>query len=106
VHSLFPFYSGVVLYFAIILKTLLGKELFLLASFVGPCSFLLFLTLWHLDADFAILGRMWPVNVGLGFGLGRSYGDCDRQFNPNSVPGWRLSKPSSRHRVAEEREMG
>jgi len=46
-------------------------------------------------ADAVLLGRMWPVNIGLGFGLGRSYGDCDRQFNPNSVPGWRLSKPSS-----------
>jgi len=42
-----------------------------------------------------VLGRMWPVNVGLGFGLGRSYADCDRQFNPNSIPGWHLGKPSS-----------
>ncbi|SCZ95343.1 BZ3500_MvSof-1268-A1-R1_Chr11-2g03446 [Microbotryum saponariae] len=32
--------------------------------------------------------RPWPVLVGLGFGLGQGYSDCERVFNPAAVPGF------------------
>lgn len=34
--------------------------------------------------------RAWPVWLGTGFGLGAGYTDCERSFNPVSVPGVRL----------------
>lgn len=35
-------------------------------------------------------GRPWPVLLGLGFGLGQGYADCERVFNPAAVPGFRI----------------
>ncbi|KAI5475531.1 DUF543-domain-containing protein [Pseudohyphozyma bogoriensis] len=32
--------------------------------------------------------RPWPVLMGLGFGLGQGYSDCERVFNPAAVPGF------------------
>ncbi|WFD30372.1 Mitochondrial inner membrane organizing system component [Malassezia sp. CBS 17886] len=34
--------------------------------------------------------RAWPVWLGTGFGLGSAYTDCERSFNPVSVPGVRV----------------
>ncbi|KOS14809.1 hypothetical protein Malapachy_1038 [Malassezia pachydermatis] len=34
--------------------------------------------------------RSWPVWLGTGFGLGAGYTDCERSFNPVSVPGVRI----------------
>ncbi|KDE02324.1 hypothetical protein MVLG_07107 [Microbotryum lychnidis-dioicae p1A1 Lamole] len=36
--------------------------------------------------------RPWPVFVGLGFGLGQGYSDCERVFNPAAVPGFVIAK--------------
>lgn len=36
------------------------------------------------------IGRAWPVWLGTGFGLGAGYTDCERSFNPVSVPGVRI----------------
>ncbi|SCV73484.1 BQ2448_7410 [Microbotryum intermedium] len=36
--------------------------------------------------------RPWPVLVGLGFGLGQGYSDCERVFNPVAVPGFVIAK--------------
>ncbi|KAM0748782.1 DUF543-domain-containing protein [Meredithblackwellia eburnea MCA 4105] len=35
--------------------------------------------------------RQWPVFVGIGFGLGQSYSDCERVFNPAAVPGFTIA---------------
>ncbi|KAL8277806.1 hypothetical protein RQP46_009789 [Phenoliferia psychrophenolica] len=32
--------------------------------------------------------RPWPVLMGLGFGIGQGYSDCERVFNPAAVPGF------------------
>lgn len=42
--------------------------------------------------------RSWPVWLGTGFGLGAGYTDCERSFNPVSVPGVRLV-PMGTHEV-------
>ncbi|KAK4046970.1 Mitochondrial inner membrane organizing system component [Microbotryomycetes sp. JL221] len=34
--------------------------------------------------------RPWPVLLGLGFGFGQGYSDCERVFNPASVPGFKI----------------
>ncbi|GAA5856094.1 hypothetical protein JCM9279_002363 [Rhodotorula babjevae] len=34
--------------------------------------------------------RPWPVFLGLGFGAGQGYADCERVFNPAAVPGYRV----------------
>ncbi|BFZ58071.1 Mitochondrial inner membrane organizing system component [Savitreella phatthalungensis] len=36
--------------------------------------------------------RPWPVFTGLGFGLGQSYSECNRHFNPLLIPGQKLVK--------------
>ncbi|EMR11622.1 hypothetical protein PNEG_00061 [Pneumocystis murina B123] len=36
--------------------------------------------------------KMWPAMLGFGFGLGKAYSDCDRQFNPYSIPGFQIQK--------------
>ncbi|GAA5910196.1 hypothetical protein JCM6882_001769 [Rhodosporidiobolus microsporus] len=35
--------------------------------------------------------RPWPVFLGLGFGIGQGYSDCERVFNPAAVPGFRIA---------------
>ncbi|WFD23167.1 Mitochondrial inner membrane organizing system component [Malassezia equina] len=40
--------------------------------------------------------RSWPVWLGTGFGLGAGYTDCERSFNPVSVPGVRLLQTGTR----------
>ncbi|GAA5821702.1 hypothetical protein JCM11251_000982 [Rhodosporidiobolus azoricus] len=35
--------------------------------------------------------RPWPVFLGLGFGIGQGYSDCERVFNPAAVPGFRVA---------------
>ncbi|GAA5972401.1 hypothetical protein JCM11641_001827 [Rhodosporidiobolus odoratus] len=35
--------------------------------------------------------RPWPVFVGLGFGAGQGYSDCERVFNPAAVPGFKIA---------------
>ena len=40
--------------------------------------------------------RSWPVWLGTGFGLGAGYTDCERSFNPVSVPGVRLLPTGTR----------
>ncbi|KAG0141368.1 hypothetical protein CROQUDRAFT_663944 [Cronartium quercuum f. sp. fusiforme G11] len=35
--------------------------------------------------------RSFPVWLGIGSGLGASYSDCQRTFNPVNVPGYRFS---------------
>ncbi|GAA5929000.1 hypothetical protein JCM1841_005606 [Sporobolomyces salmonicolor] len=35
--------------------------------------------------------RPWPVLLGLGFGAGQGYSDCERVFNPAAVPGYRIA---------------
>ncbi|OLL24915.1 hypothetical protein NEOLI_002798 [Neolecta irregularis DAH-3] len=40
-------------------------------------------------------GRTWPAWIGLGFGLGQSYADCDRHFNPLLLPGTRIIRPNT-----------
>lgn len=50
-------------------------------------------------------GRSWPVWLGTGFGLGASYTDCERSFNPVSVPGVRVI-PSSAATAAPDSQMG
>ncbi|KAI5777200.1 hypothetical protein EDC01DRAFT_719791 [Geopyxis carbonaria] len=42
--------------------------------------------------------RAWPVTIGLGFGAGRGYADCDREFRGaaggiTKAVGERLPKP-------------
>ncbi|KAK0546574.1 Mitochondrial inner membrane organizing system component [Tilletia horrida] len=39
--------------------------------------------------------RAFPVWIGTGFGLGSGYTDCERSFNPVSVPGVRIVPASS-----------
>ncbi|KAG5519666.1 hypothetical protein PMAC_001822 [Pneumocystis sp. 'macacae'] len=39
--------------------------------------------------------KMWPVTLGFGFGLGKAYSDCDRYFNPYSIPGIQVQKSSA-----------
>ncbi|KAK0564904.1 Mitochondrial inner membrane organizing system component [Tilletia horrida] len=39
--------------------------------------------------------RAFPVWIGTGFGLGSGYTDCERSFNPISVPGVRIVPASS-----------
>ncbi|KAL7343509.1 hypothetical protein BJY59DRAFT_645302, partial [Rhodotorula toruloides] len=34
--------------------------------------------------------RPWPVFLGLGFGFGQGYSDCERVFNPAAVPGFKI----------------
>ncbi|GAA5929491.1 Mic10p [Sporobolomyces koalae] len=34
--------------------------------------------------------RPWPVLLGLGFGFGQGYSDCERVFNPAAIPGYRI----------------
>ncbi|POY76276.1 hypothetical protein BMF94_0471 [Rhodotorula taiwanensis] len=34
--------------------------------------------------------RPWPVFLGLGFGIGQGYADCERVFNPAAVPGFKV----------------
>ncbi|TNY21134.1 hypothetical protein DMC30DRAFT_416338 [Rhodotorula diobovata] len=34
--------------------------------------------------------RPWPVFLGLGFGAGQGYADCERVFNPAAVPGFKV----------------
>lgn len=40
--------------------------------------------------------RSWPLWLGTGFGLGASYTDCERSFNPVSVPGVRILPAGTR----------
>lgn len=40
-------------------------------------------------------GRPWPVLVGLGFGLGQGYSDCERVFNPAAIPGFKIASASA-----------
>ncbi|BGP19234.1 hypothetical protein JCM10213_007031 [Rhodosporidiobolus nylandii] len=35
--------------------------------------------------------RPWPVFLGLGFGAGQGYSDCERVFNPAAVPGFKIA---------------
>ncbi|GAA6061559.1 hypothetical protein JCM10212_001091 [Sporobolomyces blumeae] len=35
--------------------------------------------------------RPWPVLLGLGFGFGQGYADCERVFSPASLPGYRIA---------------
>ncbi|GAA5996012.1 Mic10p [Rhodotorula paludigena] len=35
--------------------------------------------------------RPWPVFLGLGFGFGQGYSDCERVFNPAAVPGFKVA---------------
>ncbi|GAA6033159.1 hypothetical protein JCM8097_002974 [Rhodosporidiobolus ruineniae] len=35
--------------------------------------------------------RPWPVFLGLGFGIGQGYSDCERVFNPAAVPGFKIA---------------
>ncbi|GAA5901837.1 hypothetical protein JCM5296_002086 [Sporobolomyces johnsonii] len=35
--------------------------------------------------------RPWPVLLGLGFGAGQGYSDCERVFNPAAIPGYRIA---------------
>jgi hypothetical protein len=39
----------------------------------------------------SLTGRPWPVFLGLGFGIGQGYSDCERVFNPAAVPGFRIA---------------
>ncbi|GAA5862424.1 hypothetical protein JCM3774_002512 [Rhodotorula dairenensis] len=34
--------------------------------------------------------RPWPVFLGLGFGIGQGYSDCERVFNPAAIPGFKI----------------
>ncbi|GAA5988909.1 hypothetical protein JCM10908_006225 [Rhodotorula pacifica] len=34
--------------------------------------------------------RPWPVFLGLGFGIGQGYSECERVFNPAAVPGFKI----------------
>jgi len=54
--------------------------------------------------------RTWPVWLGTGFGLGAGYTDCERSFNPVSVPGVRLvpasealAKPGTQFQLLQQR---
>lgn len=35
-------------------------------------------------------GRAWPVWIGTGFGVGQSWTECERSFNPTALPGVRI----------------
>ncbi|KAL7415769.1 DUF543-domain-containing protein [Mrakia frigida] len=39
--------------------------------------------------------RTWPVALSTGFGLGQAYQNCDRSFNPYSVPGTKVLESKS-----------
>ncbi|CAD6890308.1 unnamed protein product [Tilletia controversa] len=46
--------------------------------------------------------RAFPVWIGTGFGLGSGYTDCERSFNPVSVPGVRIVPASGSSSSASE----
>ncbi|PLW15760.1 hypothetical protein PCANC_02727 [Puccinia coronata f. sp. avenae] len=46
--------------------------------------------------------RAFPVWIGIGSGLGASYSDCQRTFNPVHLPGYRFldSPPTSENKTS------
>jgi hypothetical protein len=48
------------------------------------------------------IGRAFPVWIGIGSGLGASYSDCQRTFNPVHLPGYRFldSPPTSENKTS------
>ncbi|KAI8452281.1 hypothetical protein BY996DRAFT_4564678, partial [Phakopsora pachyrhizi] len=39
--------------------------------------------------------RSFPVWIGIGSGLGSSYSDCQRTFNPINIPGYKIIDSSN-----------
>ncbi|CAG8479384.1 7732_t:CDS:2 [Diversispora eburnea] len=38
------------------------------------------------------LKKSWPIAMSTGFGIGVSYAECQRTFNPTAIPGVKIIK--------------
>lgn len=36
--------------------------------------------------------KSWPIALSTGFGIGVSYAECQRTFNPTAIPGVKIIK--------------
>ncbi|CAG8727594.1 16571_t:CDS:2 [Gigaspora margarita] len=39
--------------------------------------------------------KSWPIALSTGFGIGVSYAECQKTFNPTAIPGVKIIKNSS-----------
>ncbi|CAG8508977.1 21769_t:CDS:2 [Cetraspora pellucida] len=39
--------------------------------------------------------KSWPIAISTGFGIGVSYAECQKTFNPTAIPGAKIIKNSS-----------